>query len=76
MSLLLQYWLAYLFFFFFFFPVSRVSCLIVLLSALALVILVDGLQAPNISGKDDLHHEISHQSYESKNEFGIPLFDS
>ena len=43
-------------------------------STLPLVILVDGLQAPNISGKDDLHHQIGHQSYESKNEFGIPLF--
>lgn len=34
---------------------------------LCLVILIDGLQTPNISGKDDLHHQICHQSNESKN---------
>lgn len=45
-------------------------------STLSLVILTDGLQAPNLSGKDDLHHQIGHQSYESKNEFGIPSFGS
>lgn len=44
-----------------------------LLSTLSLVILIDGLQAPNISGKDDLHHQIGHQSYESKNELAFLL---
>lgn len=34
--------------------------------SLSLVVLIDGLQAPNIPGKDDLHHQICHQSYESK----------
>lgn len=45
-----------------------------LLSTLSPVVLIDGLQAPNLSGKDDLHHQIGHQSYESKDEFGIPSF--
>lgn len=39
--------------------------------SLSLVVLIDGLQAPNISGKDDLHHQICHKSYESKTKLGI-----
>lgn len=52
---------------------SFCSCLLThRLTTLSLVILIDGLQAPDISGEDDLHHQISHQSYESKNEFNPP----
>lgn len=42
---------------------------------LSVAVLIDGLQAPNISGKDDLRHQICHQSYESKKEFGILIPD-
>lgn len=44
--------------------------------SVSLVILTDGLQASDLSGKDDLHHQVSHQSYESKNkkEPGVPSF--
>lgn len=50
---------------------TRVICL-----CLSLAVLTDGLQASDISSKDDLHHQICHQSHESKNGFGISFYVS